>query len=601
MRRLRYTLLLAALSLCTSLLSAQDAKLAQQYYRTGEYAKSADMYSELYESSKGNEYYFNRWVESLVKLSRYDDAVSVVKKDLKKNNSRPHNHVLLGSIYAKQNETKKAEEQYELSLKGMGKSQNQIQKVAVAFMNERLYPYAVRAYENGAALLKDDNVFAYNLGDLYRRSGQSGKMVDQFIRAIETQPKKMKNVQNLLERSLDPAGYDTLKIALYDALQTSESVELTELLAWTFIQQEDYRGALRQYKSLDRRLGENGSRVYGLVGIASRDGDYDTAIDGCDYLIGLGSDGTTYYLDAQQAKLYNKRKKLVADYNYSEAELKELESEYLAFLEDYGWNSQSAKIIVELAELEAFYLNDRQKAIQYLTKLTELRSLNKYVKAQAKIDLADIYIMEQEIWESTLLYSQVDKEFREELIGQEARFKNAKLSYYSGNFGWAQTQFDVLKSSTSRMISNDAIDLSVFITDNLGLDSTAVPMEKYAQADLLIFQNRFDEALVTLDEIVTEYPDHKLSDDILYSKAQIHYKRKEIQQAVDLYNKIVADYPDEIRADNALFNLGYIYEEILDQPLEAQKIYERLFLEYTDSTFAVEARKKYRQLRGDNL
>ncbi len=601
MRRLRYVLLLTVLSLSTGLLSAQDAKLAQQYYRTGEYAKSADMYSELYASSQGNEYYFNRWVESLIKLSQYDDAVSVVKKDLKRNSDRPHNHVLLGTIYAKQNETSKAEEQYELSLKNMGKSQNQIQKVAVAFMNERLYPYAVRAYEKGASILKDDNVFAYNLGDLYRRSGQSGKMVEQFIRAIETQPKKLKNVQNLLERSLDQSGYDTLKIALYSALQSSESVELAELLAWTFIQQEDYRGALRQYKSLDRRLGENGSRVYGLVGVASRDGDYDTAIDGCEYLISLGSDGTTYYLDAQQAMLYNKRKKLVEDYDYSQEELRELEGEYLAFLEDYGWNSQSAKIIVELAELEAFYLNDRKKAIEYLTTLIELSSLNKYVKAQAKIDLADIYIMEQEIWESTLLYSQVDKEFREELIGQEARFKNAKLSYYSGNFGWAQTQFDVLKSSTSRMISNDAIDLSVFITDNLGLDSTAVPMEKYAQADLLIFQNRFDEAIATLDEIVNEYPDHKLSDDILYSKAQIHYKRKEIQKAIDLYQQIVEDYPDEIRADNALFNLGYIYEKILEQPLEAQKVYERLFLEYTDSTFAVEARKKYRQLRGDNL
>ncbi len=582
-------------------LSAQQVKLAQEYYKNGEYEKAAEMYEEIFEQNKRNDYYFARWVQCLTKLKEYKKAETVVKKELKRNNKATHHHVTLGSIYDQQFEVQKAEGEYQKAIDALKADQGQIQKVAVAFTNLAKYDWGRKAYEKGAKLLKDDLVFAYNLGDLYRRAGKNAQMIEQFLLSVQHNPKRLTNVQNLLDRSLDDAGFDTLKMVIYDQLQTTESTELMELLAWASIQQKDYRSALRQYQALDTRLNENGTRVMELAGTAGNDRDYDTAIRACQYIIGKGRDGTTYFLDAQQALLYNKRQKLVRNFDYSQDELRELESEYVRFLDDYGWNASSANIILELADLEAFYLHDRSKAIDYLNRITGLESVNKYVRAKAKLQLGDIYLMEQEVWESTLLYSQVDKEFREELMGQEARFKNAKLSYYNGNFEWAQSQFDVLKSSTSRMISNDAIDLSVFITDNLGLDSTAVPMEMYAEADLLIFQNRFDDAIAKLDAIGKMFPDHKLVDDILYSKAQVHFEKKEVEQCVALYEQIVADYPDEIRADNALFNLGYIYEEILDQPDKAKEKYERLFLEYTDSTFAIEARKKYRQLRGDNL
>jgi tetratricopeptide (TPR) repeat protein len=219
--------------------------------------------------------------------------------------------------------------------------------------------------------------------------------------------------------------------------------------------------------------------------------------------------------------------------------------------------------------------------------------------SKAKLDLADFQLMKGEIWEATLLYSQVDKELKEEPLGEEARFRNARLAYYNGDFEWAQAQFDILKASTSKLISNDAIDMSVFIMDNLGLDSTAHPLASFAEAELLTFQNRFAEAQDKLQILSNLYPEHGLQDDILYLRAQILVKQRKYDQAVPLYEEIYTKYPEEIRADNALFILAGLYEEQLGKPEKAQELYEKIFVEYSGSTFSIEARKRYRILRGD--
>ena len=207
--------------------------------------------------------------------------------------------------------------------------------------------------------------------------------------------------------------------------------------------------------------------------------------------------------------------------------------------------------------------------------------------------------MSGEVWEATLLYSQVDKAFPEELIGQDARFRNAKLSYYNGDFEWAQSQFDILKTSTSKLISNDALDLSIFIMDNLGLDSNTHAMSEYAQAELLIFQNKLDESIEKLNILGNIYSEHGLKDDILYLEAKLYEKKRDYLKAESLYQEIITTFPEEIRADNALYNQAQLYEHQLNDPEKAKACYEKLFMEYTDSTFAIEARKRFRELRGD--
>ncbi|MEL6922958.1 MAG: tetratricopeptide repeat protein, partial [Bacteroidota bacterium] len=342
-------------------------------------------------------------------------------------------------------------------------------------------------------------------------------------------------------------------------------------------------------------------RVYRLAEVAANDKDYNTAIAGYEYIVDTKGPTSSYYIEAKREALACKRKKLVEGFDYTDEDLKDLEKEYETFLNEFGRKKTTAAIVAELADLEAFYLNDMDKAIELLNEMIQYPNVNRYIRARGKISLADFYLIQGEIWEATLLYSQVDKEFKDDLLGQEARFRNAKLSYYAGDFQWAQAQFDVLKASTSKLIANDALDLSIFILDNLGLDTTVRALSLYAQADLLVFQNRFEDAFVTMDSLKVEFPEHSLEDDILYLRSKIFMKQRQYDKVEATLQTIIDKHIEEIRADNAMFELAALYEHQLKNIEKAQTLYERIFTEFSGSTFAVEARKRFRILRGDKV
>ncbi len=348
-------------------------------------------------------------------------------------------------------------------------------------------------------------------------------------------------------------------------------------------------------------MDESGGRVYEVGMVAYNDESYDVAIESFDYILKNKSINSTYYLDAQRALLNAKRNKVTQTFTYTKEDLESLDQEYSNFLSDFGTNTQTAPLMIEYADFQALYLNDLQKARSILDEVISFGGLKQEVTAQAKLNLGDYYLMDGERWEASLLFSQVDKDFKEGVLGEQARFKNARLSYFMGDFEWAQEQFDILKSATTRLISNDAIDMSVFIMDNLNLDTTAVPMELFAKSELLIFQNKYEEAISKLDSIKTLFPEHTLLDDILYSKAQIAKKRLRPQDAINYYSQIIENHVEEIRCDNAIYEMAKMYELQLDQPDKAKELYEKLFMEFESSTFAVDARKRFRVLRKDEI
>lgn len=589
-------------ALAMGTVSAQESKLAQQYFLNGEFEKAASLYNKLAEQSPSNGYYFDRYIDCLSEMGEYDTATAVIKKALKKDPKKVQLYVTYGGLFEAQGDIEKAEQQYETAIKKMPADRFAIVRLANAFRTQAQYDLAVRTYLQGSKLLKDDQVFSFNLGDLYRQKGDALKMIENYLNSLSGNPARLNSLKTLFQRYLHEEDFDELQAQLYERIQSSkDNVAFSELLSWSFIQQKNYAGALRQEKALDQRLQENGQRPFRLAGLAMEDGDFETAIAGYDYIISNQGPRSSFYLPAKEELLRCKRVKLTEGFKHTEEELRSLENEYEVFLTEFGYGKQTAAIVQEYAELQALYLNDLGKAIQLLNDLIAFPGLNPRQVAEAKLSLGDYYLMQGEIWEATLLYSQVDKAFDEELLGHEARFRNARLSYFSSDFQWAQTQFDVLKSSTSKLIANDALDLSIFILDNLGLDTSALALSQYADSEMLIFQNKLTEAEDKLDKIQKDFEGHTLEDDVLYSRAQIHVKRKNYVEAVNYLEEILEKYPEEIRADNALFQLGNIYEKHLNDKEKASSYFEQLFIEYSGSTFAVNARKRFRALRGDDI
>ena len=372
-------------------------------------------------------------------------------------------------------------------------------------------------------------------------------------------------------------------------------------MIWDYIQLKDFDGAFIQAKALDKRNKENGERVFDLAEIAKIEGAYDNAIEGYNYIIAKGKN-FPYYFSSKNGILNCRKDKIFKTNSYSDVDISELKSSYTDFLQEYLKNDfRAATVTADLAKLEAFYIHDIDRAIEILEPVVEWPALNISDRSKIKLDLGDFYLISGDVWEATLLYSQVDKAMKDEPLGEEARLKNAKLAYYRGDFKYSQGMLDVLKAATSELVSNDAMKLSVFITENLALDSVSEPMELFAKADLMVFQNKIKEAVIILDTLDARYPAHKLADDILFLKSTIALRQKDITTAVAYLETIRENYTYELLADDAIFKLAEIYQYDFKDLEKAKLCYEQIILNFKDSLYANEARKRFRALRGDNL
>lgn len=583
-------------------LSAQpDPRLAEYYFQNGELEKAASIFEQL--NKQGNSEYFDRYVTCLMDLNRNDEAEKNLQKQIKKEPTRVTLYVTYGKLYEKLLKPEKAEEQYKKAIDKLTPDRYMIDNLAMNFNTLSKYDWSLKTYEHGADLLKNKNVFSFNMAELYRRNDDNKKMINAYLNSLTDNYAYLPSVEAMLQRYIStPEEQTELQTQIYTRIQEEpKNAAYPELMSWFFLQKKDYKNAFRQLKSVDRINNEDGRRVFDLAVIAEGDHDYDAAIDGYNYVLTEKGRSNLYFIEAKRNALACKRKKLTEGFGFTNEELKSVEKDYESFLDEVGRNNRTASIIAELADLEAFYLKDLNKAIALLDETINYPMIDRDVQSRAKLSLGDFYLVKGERWEATLLYSQVDKLYKDDALGHEARFKNAKLAYYFGDFDWAKAQFDVLKASTSKLISNDAIDMSVFIMDNTGLDSTTAALNIYAQAELLVFQNRYDAAFIKLDSIDMLFPKHALADDVLYLRAQIYKKLRQYDKAIAAYNKIITEYKEDIRADNALFEMAELYETRLNDKSKAKELYEKLFTDFSNSTLAVEARKRFRNLRGDKL
>ena len=578
----------------------QKYKLAIEYYNSGEYEKAAQVYESLYRENTQNKSYFNRYVQCLLDLKDYDRAGKIIADELKKDPTDVSLYVTNGNLLERQGFPEKANQEYRKAITNLNPDPSNISNLATTFTNLAKYDLAIETYLKGEKIANIEGLYVYNLADLYRRQGDVKSMIKYYLMTAEKE-QNSRNIQTSLQRYLSEDDYPELQKQLYQKIQEKTDIpHYGELLQWTFVQKKEYDKALRQAKALDRQFDENGNRAFAIADIAYKAKDYDTAIDAYEYIVTTQGRNTSYYLDAKSGLLNAKKAKVTDNYNYSKEDLQVLKQEYISFLNELGRNTQTAPLMQEFADFEALYVNELDTAIMILEEMRTFGGLHPDMVAKAKLSLGDYYLMNSDRWEASLLFSQVDKDFKEGYLGELARYRNAKLSYYAGDFEWAQEQFKILKGATSKLISNDAIDMSVFILDNLGLDTTEVTLQMFAQADLLIFQNKFDEAIAKLDSIKIIFPDHSLEDDVLYQKAQIYNKLRKTDLTIEMYQTIIDKFNEEIRADNAIFELAELYQKLGEED-KAKGLYEKLFLDHSGSTFAVEARARYRKLRGDEL
>lgn len=574
--------------------------LAYQYYQNGDFEKASVIYQKLYNRTR-NQNYYDPYFTCLLRLKKYNDAETLVKKQIKAN---PQNYTYLvdmGRIYQEKGQQEKATDWYNDLIRKLPKNEFAIRDLATTFYRAEAYDLSIKALITGRKLLDDEAAFSFDLISLYRYRKDKVMLIQEYLTVLAFSPEALPQAQNVLAAVFEEnSDYDLLKSAILKRLQKDpQNIPLTELLSWQFLQQKDFDMALRQTLALDRRLKEEGDRVYELSQVLLDNKAYEQAIEAFNYLTAKGAQNR-FYIPAK-INILNTKTKLLTTGKYDKEDLEAMEKDYHSLLQEFGENPNTAFAIRQLASLQAFYLSKPNDAEKQLENLLQVPGLNAAVIGQVKLELGDIYILTGEVWEANLIFGQVEKQFKDDALGQEARYRNARLSYYQSDFIWAKAQLNVLKSSTSQLIANDALNLGLLISDNLQNEADSNALKKYAFADLLLFKNQPDEAIKTLDSIDKLYPGHSLVDDILMSKAKIYTQRGDISMAVALLQKIAADYSFDLWGDDAIYMLADIYETRLNQPDKAKELYQKIITDFPGSLYVIEARKRFRNLRGDKL
>lgn len=597
---------LSLLGLPTNLLAQKSEKeqLAQQFYEEKDYQKAADLYLELYNETQAQAYYV-AYLKTVKETGNWKELEKFIRKQIKKQPQQLSMLVDLGSVLRAQQDNEKALKSFEEAIDKIGPDQSQIMQLAQAFIALREYDFALKAYEKGRKVLDGMYPFHYEIAEVLLSKNDFPGAIASYLNSIDMNEAYLQQVQYIMqgliggEDNKGPRQEELRKQLLKKIQSNPDKLAFAELLIWLFIQQKDYESAFTQSKSLDKRMNGNSGKLISLANICMSNQEYDVALKCYEAEIAKGSNNP-YYSFARMEWVNVLNKKITNAPTYAAADLINLEDSYKKALDELGRNAQTLPLLRGLAHLKAFYMNNTTEAFALLDEALNYKNAPAALLAECKLELGDILLFTGDLWECSLLYSQVEKSFKHEPIGQEAKLKNARLSFYKGEFEWAQAQLDVLKAATSKLIANDALELSLVIIDNAP-DSDFVPLSIFSRGDLLAFRNMDSLAEITFDSISTGYLNHPLADDVLYRKYKLAMKKSNYVLAASYLQKIIDGFGTELLGDDARFYLAELNEFKLINKDKAMELYQEVLTNNPGSLYTVEARKRYRKLRGDSF
>ena len=574
-----------------------DEQLASQFYETGEYEQAVDIYKKLFRKNNNSIYLYENYLNALIALKEEKEAINLVEKQIKSNKNGFNYLIDLPYVYLQFNRKQDAEAYIADLTRDFSDDRNAVNTLAQSMIRRQLTDEAITLYETAS---KRQTILAFfgPLMNLYRQKGEYQKLIEIGLEVLQIEDAAYDQVIRYLDvvyEKEESADYLQSKTLLYIQKNPNKTV-FDELLLEIYLQQKKYNAAVRQAIAMDKRNNEKGYRLLSMAELCIKNQEYDAAIKSYEYVRGIGKQGE-FYQQGEQGLINALYLKITSSFITKKEDVDALIQQISGYINENGESYNTANAMYRLAELNLFYANNVAKGVEILEKITIMPRLQASFIAKAKLLLGDAYLIQNNIWDAKLMYGQVDKEFKEDALGQEAKFKNAKLSYYTGDFEWAKGQLDILKTATTQLISNNAIELSLLIQDNTGLDSTEDAMKEYASAEFYLYQNNISKCTEILNMLPFKYPKHTLNDDIYFLKAKLQEKQGNYLEANELYAKVYTNYKADILADNALFRSANIYLYVLNQPTKAQELFEKLVLDYNSSLFAVDARKLYYGLK----
>jgi tetratricopeptide (TPR) repeat protein len=572
---------------------AQNEQLANNYFDRGEFEKALVSYEELLKAQQGNSNFFQRVIECYQQLQQFDKAEKALQARLDK--YRQSSLLIeLGYNYQLQKNQEKANKYYDQAIDKIKKNAPEAYGIAYVFERKALFDYALLAYKTAVAA--DPKLsFNFQMAMIYGQKGEPDLMIETYLIEAYQNPQNLPVIQNQLSRFMTEDGdanfNDSLKKALLLRTQKTQDIFWNDFLSWFFVQQKEYGKAFIQQKAIYKRNPDSFSNIVNLAQMAISDNDQDSATEILTFVLENTND-LELLIEAHSFLLDMKIERA------TEKDYAEITASLDRLIKEFGVSPYTLALLELEADFTAFHLNNPEKAKTILKNAMEM-PLNRYQIADLKMQLADILLFEEKFNQALIYYSQVSEDMSGDVTGQEAQLKTAKTSYYKGDFEWASHQLKVLKSASTQLIANDALDLFLLISDNTVEDSTQVALKKLARADFLLYQNKKTDALAQFQAILKEHKGETIEPVTLLRLGKTFEKMGDYAKALEKYNEILNNHKDCIYRDEALYFSAEIYNVNLNDTEKAKPLYEEIIFKHEDSIYFVDSRNKFRKLRGD--
>jgi outer membrane protein assembly factor BamD (BamD/ComL family) len=622
--------------LCAQLSIAQETQeiqIANEYLLRGEKNKALAAFQQLSKNPQNASSIHTSYFNLMVELGNFKQAEDYIEKLIRREDQLNY-RLDLGILYLRSGDVTKADKYLKALIKTNADDAYKAKTISDYLASRNLVDYSIFALQQSRVAANNPHAFALELANLYRIQGKRDEMVGEYLDYVTQTPTNSGYIKNLMQLLLTkPEELESLEKLLTDRVQKNQDSEVfSDLLIWTNLQSKNFYGAFIQARAYDKRFRKEQSKTLEIAQIALNNKDYKNADKAFLYVIKEFA-ATPNFLPAQLGLIRTREAQVKNSFPVNKDSVRYLIREFAQFRSRYPDHPSSFDARLSEALLHAYYLNELDSSVVVLNRLIADQKASGQLRNQSKVELGDIYLLKEEPWEATLLYSQVEKSQRETPLGYEAKLRNAKLSYFKGDFKLAQEHLDILKQATTREIANDALDLSMRIKENTAFDSTGAGLKEFAAIELLLAQNKMTEALPRLEQFqpkkkvwlsltqlseinytgkilekkdglsLVEIVDTKLAstiqDDVYWLEANVRMKQGQFNQAIALLEKIVKEYPEEILTDDAVFLQADIYERHLKNKDKAMEIYRDFLNKYPGSVYAAEARKRFRNLRGD--
>lgn len=573
---------------------AQNEQLAQYYYDKGDFEKAKVSYEQLLSLAPSNTQYFLRTVDCYQQLQQFD----IAQKAIQERYSRYKQGVFLvelGYNFQLQKNEPKAKNYYDQAIEKIRTNSNDVYGIGNSFEKKVLLEYALKAYQTAMEVQPNYN-FNFQIGMLYGQLGKTDLMIDLLLTESFKNPQNANLIQTQLSRFMNgetdnTAFKDAMRKALILRTQKDQDVFWNHYLSWFYVQQKEFGKAFIQEKAIYKREPESLMSIVNLSQFALNENDTETATEILNFIL-LNTKDLDLLIQINASLMEIKIEKAQEkDYPAIETELQQL-------LTTYEITPFTVSLQIIQAHFLAFNLKKPEEGKAIIKRALEL-NLNEYQQADAKMELGDILLLEEKFNQALIYYSQIQLDLKNDVMSHEASLRAAKTSYYKTDFEWALKQFKELKSANTQLIANDALEYFLLINDNTVADSTQTALKQFAKGDFLMYQNKKPEAIAQFQRILKDFKGQEIEAVTMLRLGKIYESQADYTAALSQYQQIIDNHSDGIYVDEALFFSAEIYNDELKDTEKAKPLYEKVIFNHQDSIYFVDARKKYRELRGD--